>query len=90
MDGAYDATIAVIADDELRSRRAAARGHESLAARELRQLSQDEKARRATHVINNSGTLAELEDSVAAVLAALGGISRAGDRPAAPSTETPQ
>ncbi|HWH12627.1 MAG TPA: dephospho-CoA kinase [Solirubrobacteraceae bacterium] len=69
MDAAYDATIAVIADDELRSRRAAARGHESLAARELRQLSQDEKARRATHVITNSGTVADLEAAVARVLA---------------------
>jgi dephospho-CoA kinase len=72
MDGAYDATIAVIADDDLRSQRASARGHESLAARELRQLSQDEKARRATYVIDNSGSLAELEGEVAGVLAALG------------------
>lgn len=68
MDAAYDATIAVIADDELRNRRASARGHESLAARELRQLSQEEKARRATYVIRNSGTPAELELAVVDVL----------------------
>jgi len=71
MEGAYDATIAVIADDDLRRQRASARGHESLAARELRQLSQDEKARRATFVLDNSGTLAELEAAVAGLLAAL-------------------
>jgi dephospho-CoA kinase len=73
MDGAYDATIAVVADDALRSQRVAARGQASLAARELRQLSQDEKARRATYVIRNSGTLGELEHAVAEVLAALAG-----------------
>lgn len=72
MDRAYDATIAVIADDDLRSRRAAARGQESLAERELRQLSQDEKARRATYVIRNSGSLADLERQVADVFAVLG------------------
>jgi dephospho-CoA kinase len=72
MDAAYDATIAVIADDQLRSQRAAARGHESLAARELRQLSQDEKARRATYVIDNSGTEAELELAVEALVSRLG------------------
>jgi len=72
MDGAYDATIAVIADDELRSQRVSDRGQESLAERELRQLSQDEKARRATYVIRNSGSLADLERDVAGLLAVLG------------------
>jgi dephospho-CoA kinase len=78
MDAAYDATIAVIADDQLRSRRASARGHQSLAARELRQLSQDEKARRATYVIENSGTLAELEQSVTRVVGLLTSAGPAG------------
>ena len=72
MDRAYDATIAVIADDELRSQRASARGQESLPERELRQLSQEEKARRATYVIRNSGSLADLERDVAGLLAVLG------------------
>jgi dephospho-CoA kinase len=82
MDAAYDATIAVIADDQLRSQRAAARGHESLAARELRQLSQDEKARRATYVIHNSGTEADLELAVAALLARVSDASAAPADPA--------
>jgi dephospho-CoA kinase len=72
MDRAYDATIAVIADDDLRRKRAALRGQESLAERELRQLTQDEKARRATYVIRNSGSLADLERQVADVFAVLG------------------
>jgi len=73
MDRAYDATIAVIAEDELRRQRASFRGQESLAEREVRQLSQEEKARRATYVIRNSGSLAELERDVAGLLAVLGG-----------------
>jgi dephospho-CoA kinase len=71
MDAAYDATIAVIADDEIRSERASARGHESVAARESRQLGQAEKARRADFVIENSGTAAELERAVADLFAEL-------------------
>jgi dephospho-CoA kinase len=73
MDAAYDATIAVIADDELRNARAAGRGHAAVAERELRQLSQAEKARRATYVIETSGGVEELERALAAVLEQLGG-----------------
>ncbi|GAC1438766.1 MAG: hypothetical protein NVSMB51_15280 [Solirubrobacteraceae bacterium] len=71
MDRAYDATIAVVADDALRSERAAARGHASVAEREQRQLSQAEKARRATFVVRNSGGVQELEDKLSRVLADL-------------------
>lgn len=71
MDRVFDATIAVIAADELRAERTARRGHEELAAREARQLSQDEKAGRATHVVVNDGTVEELELQLSAVLAAL-------------------
>jgi dephospho-CoA kinase len=87
MDAAYDATIAVIADDHLRTERASARGHESLAARELRQLSQDEKARRATYVIGNSGTIDDLEVAVARVLAVISSTPPAGAT--TPPTEDP-
>jgi dephospho-CoA kinase len=48
MEGAYDATIAVVADEEVRAQRAAARGHHGVDERAARQLSQDEKAARAT------------------------------------------
>jgi len=67
-EGFFDATIAVVADERLREERAAARGHEGVAGREVRQLSQDEKAARADFVIHNDGSLAELEGTVGAVL----------------------
>ncbi len=51
---------------DLRRAWAAARGWSSdeLARREARQLSLDEKRSRATHIIENNGTLAELEERV--------------------------
>jgi len=68
MDGAFDATIAVIASESLRAERAGARGHEALEARSARQLSQQEKAHRATYVVVNDGTLEELESKLSSVL----------------------
>lgn len=64
----YDATIAVVSDEELRRERAAARGHASVDERAARQLSQEEKARRATFVVRNDGTVQELEQELSAVL----------------------
>ncbi|HEX4436919.1 MAG TPA: dephospho-CoA kinase [Solirubrobacteraceae bacterium] len=72
MEGIYDATIAVLAGESLRSQRAAARGHALVAERDARQLSQDEKASRATYVVRNDGTIEELEAQLSAVLAKLG------------------
>ena len=71
MDGIYDATIAVVADEETRAGRAAARGHVAHDERAARQLSQEEKARRATYTVTNSGTVEELERELSAVLARL-------------------
>ncbi len=68
MDGAFDATIAVIAGEELRAARAGSRGHEALAERSARQLSQEEKAHRATYTIVNDGTFEELESKLSALL----------------------
>jgi dephospho-CoA kinase len=70
-EAAYDATIAVVADDGVRADRAAARGQEAVDERTARQLTQDEKAERATYVVHNSGTLAELEQELSSVLAKL-------------------
>lgn len=70
MEGAFDATAAVIASDPIRERRLAERGQPGLAGRESRQLDQDEKAARADHLIRNDGSLAELEARVAEVLGA--------------------
>ncbi len=69
----FDATIAVVADDRLRAERIASRDQQSLAARERVQLSQQEKARRADHVVVNDGSIEELEAQLAAILARLAG-----------------
>ncbi|MCW2990598.1 MAG: coaE [Solirubrobacterales bacterium] len=71
MDQAYDATIAVVADEDVRAGRAAARGHHAVDERAARQLPQEEKARRATFAVQNSGTVEELEGVLSAVLAKL-------------------
>jgi dephospho-CoA kinase len=71
LEGMYDATIAIVAPESLRNERAAARGHASLDERTARQLSQDEKARRATYAVENAGTLVELEQELSGVLAKL-------------------
>jgi dephospho-CoA kinase len=68
MDRAFDATIAVVASEELRAERAGARGHEALAERSARQLTQKEKAHRATYVVVNDGTVDELESKLSALL----------------------
>jgi dephospho-CoA kinase len=71
IDPAFDATVAVVADEEVRAERAEKRGHEGLEGRGSRQLTQDEKARRADYVIRNDGTIPDLEAAVGEVLAAL-------------------
>ena len=65
---AYDATIAVIAPEEVRAARAAARGHHAVDERAARQLTQDEKAQRATFSVVNAGTIDELEQELSAIL----------------------
>jgi dephospho-CoA kinase len=58
----------VIADEALRTERAAGRGHAAVAERTARQLSQQEKAARADYVVVNDGSPAELEAALSAVL----------------------
>jgi dephospho-CoA kinase len=72
LEGAYDATIAVITEEAVRSQRAAARGHASVDERAARQLSQEEKASRATFVVHNDGTEEDLERELSSVLDKLG------------------
>ncbi len=69
MDSVFDLTICIVAADRTRAERAGARGTGELEDRSRRQLSQEEKAARATHVVANDGTLAELEAALAEVLA---------------------
>jgi dephospho-CoA kinase len=52
----YDATIAVVTDEGVRRERAAGRGHAVSDERAARQLSQEEKAAKATFVVQNDGT----------------------------------
>ena len=61
MESAFDAVVCVVADDGVRQDRVRGRELTGLEGRHGRQLSQEEKAARATHVIANDGTLAELE-----------------------------
>jgi dephospho-CoA kinase len=71
LESNYDATIAVIADEKVRAERAAARGHEALDERTARQLTQAQKAERATYAVENSGSLRDLEQELSEVLAKL-------------------
>ena len=68
MEGAFDATIAVIADEPIRTQRASARNHTALDERSARQLTQKEKSQRATYVVVNDGTVEELERELSAIL----------------------
>jgi dephospho-CoA kinase len=71
MEGVFDTTIVVVAEELLRSERAAARGHTALAERAARQLSQQEKAARGGHVVRNDGTREELKAELSRVLATI-------------------
>jgi dephospho-CoA kinase len=73
MEGIYDATIAVVADERLRCERAAGRGLALEPERDARQLSQAEKARRATFAVRNDGTEEDLEKKLSAILDKLEG-----------------
>jgi dephospho-CoA kinase len=66
-DATCDITLAVVADDELRYARVMERSglsREEIRERDQRQISQQEKIRRATYTIENNGTLEELEEKV--------------------------
>ena len=67
-DKAFDTTVAVVTADEVRRERAAARGHALVDEREARQLTQTEKAERAEHVVQNDGSVEDLERALSALL----------------------
>ena len=68
LDRGYEATIAVVADEAVRAERAGARGHEAVDERTRRQLTQEEKAARATYVVHNDGSLEDLQGRLSDVL----------------------
>ncbi|HET8565397.1 MAG TPA: dephospho-CoA kinase [Solirubrobacterales bacterium] len=70
-DAVFDTTVAVVTADEVRRERAAARGHALVDEREARQLTQPEKAERAEHVVENDGSVEDLEQALSALLAKL-------------------
>jgi dephospho-CoA kinase len=70
-DKVFDATVSILTADEVRRERAAARGHALVDEREARQLTQTEKAERADHVIENDGTVEDLERALSGLLARL-------------------
>jgi dephospho-CoA kinase len=71
LEANYDATIAITADEAARAERAGARGHEALDERNARQLTQEQKAARATYAVDNSRSLRELQEELSGVLAKL-------------------
>ena len=71
MEAAFDKTLAVVADEEVRAERAGARGHEGVEGRTSAQLSQQEKSQRADFTIRNDGTLQELEEKLSELLDSL-------------------
>src|ERR1700683_3390118 len=66
-------TTAVGGGEPLREQRAASRGHALTDERAARQLSQEEKARRATFTVRNDGSVEDLERELSAVLGRVGG-----------------
>ena len=71
MEGGFDHTIAVVADEAVRAERAGSRGHQGLEARTGRQLTQDEKAQRADFPVRNDGTPEELKAELSRILATI-------------------
>jgi dephospho-CoA kinase len=71
MEPVFDTTVAVVTSDEVRRARAEERGHALVGEREARQLAQEEKAARAEHVVENDGTLEDLEQRLSVLVAKL-------------------
>ncbi len=72
MEGVFDHTLAIVADEAVRAERAGGRGHAAVDSRAGRQLTQTEKAERADIVVRNDGSLDELKDQLSRVLGTIG------------------
>jgi dephospho-CoA kinase len=71
VEDAFDATVSVVSDEALRAERAGGRDHRGIEGRQARQLSQEEKAARADHVVRNDGSLEDLEREMRSLLRTL-------------------
>lgn len=72
-EAVFDATVSIVAAEQVRRDRAEARGHALVDEREARQLSQAEKAERADYVVANDGSLEDLERTLSALIDKLRG-----------------
>lgn len=72
MESLFDSTIAVTVDEQVREARARSRGHAAVDERTARQLSQVEKAERATVAVSNDGTPDALKASLSSCLGSIG------------------
>jgi dephospho-CoA kinase len=72
-ESVFDTTVSIVAAEGVRRERAAARGHALVDAREARQLTQEEKAERAEHIVVNDGSVADLEAALSVLLDKLRG-----------------
>lgn len=68
----FDVTVTIVAEEATRSGRARSRGHVGIEGREVRQLSQADKAALADHVVSNDGTPEDLQMRLAELLSELG------------------
>ncbi|HEX7058774.1 MAG TPA: dephospho-CoA kinase [Solirubrobacterales bacterium] len=71
MEQVFDTTVAVVTSDQIRRARAEARGHALVGEREARQLAQEEKAARAEHVVENNGSVEDLEAALSVLIETL-------------------
>jgi len=71
MEKIFETTVAVVTSDDVRRARADQRGHALVGEREARQLAQEEKAARADHVVENNGSIEDLERSLSALIGTL-------------------
>lgn len=73
LDRFFDFTVVVVTEEAVSKERAVARGHHFVSERGRRQFSQDEKVARATYVLNNHGSITDLERQVSDLITQLTG-----------------
>ncbi len=71
LEAGFDHTIAVVAEEGVRTERAGSRGHRAVQQRTGRQLTQEEKAQRADFSVRNDGTPGELKSELSRLLSTM-------------------
>lgn len=75
IESKFNLTVCVVAESSKREERARKRGHVGLTGRSSRQLTQEEKARRSDYVLENNGSLEDLENRVKELAEELAGLT---------------